>query len=75
MVKTPFIISSSNFEKIFSALETSFNEGFFVFVLYSSAFYAMKNYLKKNKIPKNANVLFWHTGGFPANFYYANQLK
>ncbi len=38
------------------------------------AFFAMMDYLKKKKIPSSANILFWHTGGFPANFYYAAQL-
>lgn len=56
--------------------ELAKSEGILLDPVYTGrAFYAMMNYLKKNKIPKNANVLFWHTGGFPANFYYANQLK
>lgn len=39
------------------------------------AFHGMLDYLKKGKIPKNSNVLFWHTGGLPAIFNYGNELK
>lgn len=38
------------------------------------AFYGMLDMLKNNKLPKNSTVLFWHTGGIPANFYYADKL-
>jgi D-cysteine desulfhydrase len=56
--------------------ELAQNEGIILDPVYTGrAFYAMMDYLNKNKIPKNTNVLFWHTGGFPANFYYAAQLK
>lgn len=52
------------------------NEGIILDPVYTGrAFYAMMDYLNKNKISKNANVLFWHTGGFPANFYYAEKMK
>jgi D-cysteine desulfhydrase len=56
--------------------ELAHNEGILLDPVYSGrAFYAMMDYLKKNKISSNTNILFWHTGGFPANFYYADQLK
>ncbi|MDO9038640.1 MAG: D-cysteine desulfhydrase family protein [Lutibacter sp.] len=56
--------------------ELAQNEGIILDPVYTGrAFYAMMDYLNKNKIPKNANVLFWHTGGFPANFYYAEKMK
>ncbi|OGS70607.1 MAG: D-cysteine desulfhydrase [Flavobacteria bacterium RIFCSPLOWO2_12_FULL_35_11] len=56
--------------------ELAENEGILLDPVYTGrAFYAMMDYLKKNKIRSNANILFWHTGGFPANFYYADQLK
>lgn len=56
--------------------ELAQNEGILLDPVYTGrAFYGMMNYLKENKIPSNANILFWHTGGFPANFYYADQLK
>ncbi len=38
------------------------------------AFYAMLHHLKEKKITPGSNVLFWHTGGIPANFSYAGQL-
>ena len=39
------------------------------------AFYGMIDQLKKNKVKKHSNILFWHTGGFPANFNYLDQLS
>jgi len=39
------------------------------------AFYGMLDYLTNKKIPIKSNVLFWHTGGLPSNFYYADKLK
>ena len=38
------------------------------------AFYGMLDMLNKNLLPANSNILFWHTGGIPANFYYADKL-
>jgi len=35
----------------------------------------MLDFLKKEKLPPNSYVLFWHTGGLPAMFTSANQLK
>ena len=56
--------------------ELAQNEGILLDPVYTGrAFFAMMDYLKKGKIPSNANILFWHTGGLPANFYYADQLK
>ena len=56
--------------------ELAENEGILLDPVYTGrAFFAMMDYLKENKIPSNAIILFWHTGGFPANFYYADQLK
>ncbi|MDO9594329.1 MAG: D-cysteine desulfhydrase family protein [Lutibacter sp.] len=56
--------------------ELAQNEGIILDPVYTGrAFYAMLDYLKKHKIPTNANILFWHTGGLPANFYYGDQLK
>ena len=56
--------------------ELAKSEGILLDPVYTGrAFYAMMDYLKKEKIPLNATVLFWHTGGFPANFYYADKLK
>jgi D-cysteine desulfhydrase len=55
--------------------ELAKNEGILLDPVYTGrAFYAMTDYLKKEKIPSKATVLFWHTGGFSANFYYADEL-
>lgn len=32
------------------------------------AFYGMTDMLRKKTLPKNSNILFWHTGGTPAIF-------
>jgi len=39
------------------------------------AFYGMLDLLEKRKIKPGSKILFWHTGGLPANFYYREQLK
>ena len=39
------------------------------------AFYGMLDCLKEKKINPDSNVLFWHTGGLPAIFHYADQLQ
>ncbi len=38
------------------------------------AFYGMMHYLQHKLLRPDSNVLFWHTGGLPANFEYADQL-
>jgi len=38
------------------------------------AFYGMLDHLKQKRIKANSNILFWHTGGLPANFEYGNEL-
>lgn len=51
-------------------------EGIIVDPVYTGrAFYGMLDVLENKKIPKDSNVLFWHTGGLPAVFKYANDLK
>lgn len=55
--------------------ELAQTEGVLLDPVYSGrAFYGMLDYLKNSKIEENANVLFWHTGGLPANFYYSKEL-
>ena len=39
------------------------------------AFYGMLDCMTEKKIKPNSNVLFWHTGGLPAVFDYAEGLK
>lgn len=49
--------------------ELAQNEGILLDPVYTArAFSAMLDHLKNHKIKKNSNVLFWHTGGFPALF-------
>ena len=50
-------------------------EGILLDPVYSGrAFYGMLDHLETNRLKKNTNVLFWHTGGLPANFYYSEEL-
>jgi len=57
-------------------LELARKEGILLDPVYTGrAFHAMLDHLKKAKIPYNSNVLFWHSGGFPAIFEYAEKLK
>ncbi|MBL4660066.1 MAG: D-cysteine desulfhydrase family protein [Alcanivoracaceae bacterium] len=39
------------------------------------AFYGMLDFLNEKKLTLNSNILFWHTGGLPALFDYADGLK
>ncbi len=56
--------------------ELARNEGVLLDPVYTGrAFYGMLDFLNKEKLPPNSNVLFWHTGGLPAMFTSANQLK
>ncbi len=51
------------------------SEGIILDPVYTGrAFYAMLHHLKNKTIKPGGNVLFWHTGGVPANFYYANEI-
>ncbi|TKG89873.1 D-cysteine desulfhydrase family protein [Puteibacter caeruleilacunae] len=52
------------------------HEGIFLDPVYTGrAFAGMLDYLRNNKIEKGTNVMFWHTGGFPALFEYGSGLK
>ena len=56
--------------------ELARNEGILLDPVYTGrAFYGMLDFLKKEKLPPNSNVLFWHTGGLPAIFKYASELE
>ncbi len=56
-------------------LELAQEEGIFLDPVYTGrAFSAMLDYLEKEMLPKDSNILFWHTGGFPANFVYSEEL-
>ena len=55
--------------------ELAQTEGILLDPVYSGrAFYGMLDHLNKKILNKNSNVLFWHTGGLPANFYYSEEL-
>ncbi len=56
--------------------ELAKSEGVLLDPVYTGrSFYGMLDFLKEKRIPTNSNVLFWHTGGLPAIFKYANELK
>lgn len=51
-------------------------EGIILDPVYTArAFYGMMYYLRNNLIKPGSTVLFWHTGGIPANFSYAGELS
>lgn len=51
-------------------------EGILLDPVYTArAFFGMMDYLNKKMLPEKSNVLFWHTGGLPAIFYYSEKLK
>ncbi len=50
-------------------------EGILLDPVYTArAFYGMLNCIENKKMKPNSNVLFWHTGGLPAIFNYADEL-
>lgn len=56
--------------------ELAKTEGILLDPVYTGrAFYGMLSCLKQRYIKPNSNVLFWHTGGFPALFDYADGLQ
>ena len=62
--------------EIFAIKELATTEGVLLDPVYTArAFYGMVDFLRNKKIPAGSNVLFWHTGGLPATFHYADQLK
>ena len=63
-------------DEIFAIKLLATCEGILLDPVYTArAFFGMMDHLEHEKISKDSNVLFWHTGGLPANFYYADQLK
>ena len=50
-------------------------EGIFLDPVYTGrAFFGMTDILRNKKIPTGSDVIFWHTGGTPALFSYAEGL-
>ncbi len=50
-------------------------EGIFLDPVYTGRAYAgLSDMMKKSYFEKGSNILFWHTGGGPANFHYGEQL-
>lgn len=67
------VVTSSEFEAISLLART---EGILLDPVYTArSFFGMMDYLDKGLLPKKSNVLFWHTGGLPAIFNYAEKLK
>jgi len=51
------------------------NEGILLDPVYTSrAFYGMMDLIKKKELKPGSNIVFLHTGGIPANFYYAKDI-
>jgi D-cysteine desulfhydrase family pyridoxal phosphate-dependent enzyme len=51
------------------------SEGILLDPVYSArAFHAMTDQMNKGLIKPGSSILFWHTGGLPANFHYGNAL-
>lgn len=60
----------------FAITELAGKEGILLDPVYTGrAFSGMLNCLKEKKIAPKSKVLFWHTGGLPSIFKYANELK
>ena len=63
-------------EEVLSMHELAKNEGIILDPVYTArAFHGMLDQLINRKIPSGSNILFWHTGGIPANFVYAEKLS
>lgn len=66
-------VVTENEKKALHALAAG--EGILLDPVYTArAFIAMMDFIEKGFISKDSKVLFWHTGGLPANFHYGNQL-
>ncbi|MES2765610.1 MAG: D-cysteine desulfhydrase family protein [Bacteroidota bacterium] len=51
------------------------NEGILLDPVYTArAFYGMLDYLRDGRLRNNTNVLFWHTGGTAANYFFADKI-
>jgi len=62
-------------DEVFAINEFALSEGIILDPVYTArAAFGMFDMMKNKKIKENSNVLFWHTGGLPANFYYADKL-
>lgn len=56
--------------------ELARNEGILLDPVYTGrAFYGMLDCMRKKKLPVHSNILFWHTGGLPAVFKFAKELR
>jgi D-cysteine desulfhydrase len=63
-------------EEINAIKELATTEGIIIDPVYTArAFNGMLDHLNKKKLKPKSNVLFWHTGGFPSIFNYADKLK
>jgi D-cysteine desulfhydrase family pyridoxal phosphate-dependent enzyme len=72
--KAGYGIVTSNETSAINLLAQS--EGILLDPVYTArAFYGMMDYLEKELLPKKSNVLFWHTGGLPAIFNYAEEMS
>ncbi len=71
--KAPYGVLTNNEKTAISKMALS--EGILLDPVYTGrAFYGMLDCLESKKINPDSNVLFWHTGGLPALFKYADGL-
>ena len=62
-------------KEVSSIKELAITEGIILDPVYTGrAFYGMLDYLNKKRLKLNSNILFWHTGGLPSIFHYADKL-
>ena len=66
-------ITENEKEAIAEMAET---EGILLDPVYTGrAFYGMMDHIRRGLLKPDSNILFWHTGGLPAMFYYAEKLQ
>lgn len=66
------VVTGNERQAIFELAQT---EGILLDVVYTArAFGAMTDFIQKQKVKSGSRLLFWHTGGLPANFNYSVEL-
>lgn len=56
--------------------ELAETEGILLDPVYTGrAFYGMMDHIRRGLLKPGSNILFWHTGGLPSMFYYAEKLQ
>lgn len=56
--------------------EMAETEGILLDPVYTGrAYYGMMDHIRRGLLMPGSNILFWHTGGLPSTFYYAEKLQ